>query len=134
MLTELDLLPSVKILNSSSNKGIINARKTLASEAKNDWLLFLDADVELTDHNFLRNYLKNVQSTDTVFSGGASYTLQKPPCSKVLHWKYGIERELPSAGFKTINFLIPKNIFSGIPFPETTGYGHEDTWMGIYFE
>ncbi len=133
MLKKLELLPGVRVIYSPSNTGIVNARKTLAREAQNDWLLFLDADVKLLDNNFLKTYSNALQQPADVYAGGAAYPPNAPSCAQMLHWKYGTERELPSCGFKTINFLIRKDIFFRIPFPDTRYYGHEDTWMGIWF-
>lgn len=132
-LQKLELLPGVRVIHSPSNTGIVNARKMLANEAHNDWLLFLDADVALPGNNFLKTYRDALLQPADVYTGGAIYPSKAPSCAQMLHWKYGTARELPSRGFKTINFLIRKEIFLRIPFPDTRFYGHEDTWMGIWF-
>ena len=118
------------------NKGRIEARNTLANLAKNDWLLFIDADSKIIHSNFLVSYIERCNIETDVLVGGRVYTPIPPrQCTKMLHWKYGSQRERSTKGhfvFMTNNFCIRKSLFESIQFPiEMNGYGHEDTWLGI---
>jgi glycosyltransferase involved in cell wall biosynthesis len=132
----ISTLPGVYYECLGENIGRIKIRQKLASIANHPWLLFLDADSEIINNHFIENYIKAVSDKVHVISGGRIYQKEKPSdCSRVLHWKYGKEREKiqkPGTGFMTNNFMIKKEVFERINFP--TGwinYGHEDTAIGI---
>jgi len=127
---------------SGANHGRIQARKKLASLASNNWLLFLDDDSGIIRNGFLQTYCSAIPDPHTVVAGGRSYAEEKPPCAFRLHWLYGRSREgrwMQAAndfrGFQSNNFLVYRPVFEAIRFPEAlSGYGHEDTWMGMQLE
>lgn len=133
-------IPGVKYTELAENIGRAEIRERLAQTAKFEKLLFLDCDVKLPNESFIKNYLKNFNSSITV--GGIIYQKEKPnDPTLILRWKYGIERECMTAKarknsnfvhFLASNLLINKDIFLSIPRQnEISGYGHEDTWLGI---
>ena len=123
-----------------ANIGRSKIRNLLASEARYDYLLFLDCDSKLNRPDFIAAYL-NFSSPDLVLCGGRDYDKAPPEnLAYFLRWYYGIKREtIPAAvrqekpykSFMTNNVFIPKALFFTIRFDETvTGYGHEDTLFG----
>ncbi len=122
-------LPYVKYIPLEKNIGRSAIRNLLGKEAKNETLLFLDADVLPVNDNFLGNYfsfLKTNPSFDIIY-GGIIYQKEKPAKDQVLRWKYGNEREAislnerikkPYINFLTLNFIIKKSAFDIISFNE----------------
>ncbi|MEO8583585.1 MAG: glycosyltransferase, partial [Flavitalea sp.] len=123
-----------------SNTGRIKSRMALSGFAKYPWLLFMDDDSKIIKEDFLAAYFQQLSDPERIVTGGRKYS-ETPPadCNYRLHWKYGKNREHHWRniagnweGFQSNNFLIHKTVFDSISFPEElTGYGHEDTWMGI---
>jgi len=124
---------SFKILQKNIGRSAI--RNALASKAKYNWLLFLDADVLPTSSKFISNYLKVIEnSNNTVFLGGIKY--RDFDDKNLLRWKFGKKSEEVSAVirndnsykyFFTANFLIRKKTFTTIKFNEDlVDYGYED--------
>jgi glycosyltransferase involved in cell wall biosynthesis len=130
---------NIRIVSAEKNIGRAAIRNRLISEAKGDFLLFIDADVMLigTAEAFLSKWL-DYMSSARVICGGILYK-DSPPGDpdKILRWKYGRKKEQlkaternkhPHASFSTFNVLIDKSIFSKFRFyEELKQYGHEDT-------
>ncbi|MGN6400836.1 MAG: glycosyltransferase family 2 protein [Flavisolibacter sp.] len=132
-------LPKVKYIELDANVGRQKVRDYLADEACFEWLLFLDGDSRIVQHDFLSIYFQQLNNGCQVLVGGRTYPDSKPlSCSKILHWKYGRTREdmlRKKTGFMTNNFCIQKSLFKSIsPNLQLDGYGHEDTLMGIRLE
>ncbi|RZJ65105.1 MAG: glycosyltransferase [Flavobacterium sp.] len=118
------------------NVGRSKIRNLLASRAKYDWLLFLDADVLPVRDSFIANYLEHTNKLQAV-NGGILYTNKKPDDNKMLRWTYGKSREAlpanarsknPYLAFLSLNFLIPKALFEQVKFDESLpNLRHEDT-------
>jgi glycosyltransferase involved in cell wall biosynthesis len=133
----------VRVVCSQKNIGRAAIRNKLASEAKGDFLLYIDADTILpgTAEAYISRWLPFTATSD-VICGGVLYH-ESPPGDpdKLLRWKYGRNREQkkavernkrPHAWFSTFNVLISKSVFSRIRFnEELKQYGHEDTLMGF---
>lgn len=119
------------------NCGRVEIRKRLSNAAQFEWMLFIDSDSKIIKQTFLQQYLDSIDFNDAIV-GGTSYEIERPPCSKRLHWKYGKHREITNdkkKTFRTNNFCIRKSLFKEIDFPnEIKGYGHEDTYIGIQLE
>jgi len=138
-------LPFVRYVPGTKNHGRIRIRQLLAQTARFNWLVFLDGDSLLLSDRFLQNYFDQLTDAPCVVPGGRIYTQTPPPdCGYRLHWKYGTVREAPNtagrnrqpySGFMSNNFLVHKSIFNQLQFNDSfTGYGHEDTWIGIQLE
>jgi glycosyltransferase involved in cell wall biosynthesis len=119
------------------NIGRSKIRNLLASKAKYDWLLFLDADVLPMKDDFISNYLSEIPNGEKAINGGILYQAEKPGPDKVLRWTYGNKREAlnvrtrntnPYLSFLSLNFMIPKSLFDKVKFDETLpNFRHEDT-------
>lgn len=128
-----------KVLN--QNIGRSKIRNLLATSAKYDWLLFLDADVLPEKSNFIAIYLNAISENNNVICGGIKYSKKKPDKEKIMHWVYGKNREEAALSFRknrpynyffSANFLVHKNIFSNIMFNESLlKYGYEDTLFAL---
>jgi len=130
---------NVSVISSEKNIGRAAIRNRMITEAKGDFLLFIDADTMTrgTAETFLNKWLEYIGS-EKVICGGILYT-DSPPGDpdKTLRWKYGRKKEQqkpaernkhPHASFSTFNVLIDKSIFSKFRFyEELKKYGHEDT-------
>ncbi|HMW38030.1 MAG: glycosyltransferase [Saprospiraceae bacterium] len=130
-------LDSVEHLVFKDNRGRSAIRNTLASLAKYECLLFLDADSQLTGSRFIADYLKLIKDYP-VISGGRIYAVD-PPEDKLLrlHWTYGTSKESkpakarntqPYLSFHSNNFVVRKDLMLAFPFDEEIrDYGYEDT-------
>lgn len=129
--------PVVSIIKNESNLGRAVSRFKLASAARADFLLFIDADSLPVKENFISNYLNKLSKEKIVITGGRIYQAEKPQqCQLILHWLYGSKRESKSgAAFQSNNFLISKELVMLLKDkPAFSTYGHEDTYWGICLE
>lgn len=143
LLSNLQSLSNVKVIYNEKNLGRNRVRRSLAEAAKFDYLLFSDCDNEMTHSTFIKKYIDKLTGNSVVI-GGRIYVDKKPKRKKVLHWTYGRKREqkneigrnrFPYRSFMTNNFLIPKKIFLDLEHKDDiSGYGHEDTLMGIQLQ
>lgn len=119
---------SYSILEKNIGRSAI--RNKLATDAKYENLLFLDADVRIISENFITEYLNRIKNNPKfeVIYGGIVYQSEKPNQNQLLRWIYGNEREALSAevrnadcyvSFLTLNFLIKKKVFNQVRFNET---------------
>lgn len=119
------------------NYGRVEIRKRLALAAKYEWLLFIDCDSKIVKQNYLQAYISHLDFADAIV-GGTVYQEEPPPCSKRLHWKYGTFREVTTPqkkSFRSNNFCVRKALFLALQLPpELSGYGHEDTFIGMELE
>lgn len=115
------------------NIGRSALRNLLATNAKFEHLLFVDAGTHPKENFFLRNYLQFFGKEMVV--GGMTH-LHKPPKKPYkLRWLYTKKRESNFKNGKVFcssNFMIKKNVFECYPFDQTiTTYGYEDV---VFFE
>lgn len=115
------------------NVGRSRIRNLFLKHTKGDYLLFLDCDVKIDNTNFLENYLQEItqnREAEVIYGNfkiDSSY-------SKTLRNRYSIEREIFSGDrtsdfsvFKTVNFIIQREVFRNFLFDETLiHYGYED--------
>ena len=130
-------LMGVNYVELSENYGRSRIRNKLASVASFPHMLFLDCDSKIKYASFIKNYVKEIKSDNYVVYGGRVYKKGKPrSIDKLLHWKFGTEREAlplnkrikrPYLSFQTNNFLIHQDVFNENKFDESIdGYGYED--------
>lgn len=128
-------MPLVQYKALKNNKGRAAIRNLLAKEAQYDQLLFLDCDSGIISKDFLAEYLEHIE--EQVVAGGRVYSDQAPsPQCKLLHWKYGTQKESrtladrrknPYIYFHSNNFMISRKLFLELGFDEgISGYGYED--------
>lgn len=124
----------------SKNIGRGAIRMKLAESAKYKTLLFLDCDMRIPAKDYLQKFVRHIDKKVVV--GGITYSSTPPTNPEfMLRWKYGIEREKKSASernrmrfshFVASNLLIQKKLFLSLPVDnDITGYGHEDTLLGL---
>ncbi|HTN22105.1 MAG TPA: glycosyltransferase [Pelobium sp.] len=123
--------PEFSIFFLEKNIGRSAIRNFLASKAKYPHLLFLDADAEIINENFIANYLENLGNK--IVSGGRVYQSEKPDPNYTLHYKYGSKIEQHAqVAFQSNNFIVPKSVFDLLVFDEEIkGYGYEDVLFGL---
>lgn len=137
-------LPLVRYEELPENLGRARIRNRLAREARFPYLLFLDSDARLICSGFLERYVA-LLPTAGLWCGGGAYQKEPPGDPRLwLHWYYGrrVEQQpvekrrlAPYRGFKTFNFLVPREVILRLPFDESLRrYGHEDTLWGLMLE
>ncbi|WP_452226330.1 glycosyltransferase family 2 protein [Lacinutrix cladophorae] len=141
---EINNLENAQYLILEKNIGRSAIRNLLAKEAKNEWLLFLDADVLPKESNFIATYLQAITKASQVIYGGILYTKKKPDDDHLLRWTYGKKREALATkkrneniylSFLTLNFLIRKDIFNVVSFDEDIpNLRHEDTLFSYHLK
>jgi len=139
-----ELQNNIIYFKADQNLGRSKMRNLLASRAQFDYLLFIDCDANIKEHNYISNYLKAIEkyksSSCFLVNGGVAYRKEKPASDYRLRWRYGIHREQilaeireknPYKSFTPFNVLISKSVFSILTFDESiTSYGNEDTLFG----
>lgn len=109
------------------NIGRSAIRNLLATKARFENLLFLDADVFPKNDNFIEYYVQQIDGIEKVVSGGLAYPENKPEKKLMLRWTYGSQREVfsrfereknPYQSFLSSNFLTTKKLFKIVSFNE----------------
>jgi len=127
------------LMESNTNLGSARVRNKLAEMARYPNLVMIDCDAEVTDANFIKNYLENIGKAQVVV-GGVQYSSIKPSPNRYLRWYYGRKRECPVASVRnqnpyrsllSFNLMIDKSVLMQYPYDEHfKDYGHEDSMMG----
>lgn len=115
------------------NIGRSKIRNLFLQYAEGDYLLFLDCDAKIESCDFLSNYLNEINQDNRVEVIYGNFKIS-PLYPQSLRNKYSAEREIfpenKSADFsvfKTVNFIIKKEVFRKFPFhEELIHYGYED--------
>ena len=119
----IEKLKYASYFTSDKNIGRTASRQFLSDKAKNNWLLFLDADVIPKTNTFIKNYTDYFSSNYDAVFGGFAYDTTKAFKTGVLRWKYGKKFEEVDAKKRNItpygliisaNFLIRKEVFNEI--------------------
>lgn len=135
-LIKFKQFPEVHLILGEKNIGRSECRNLLAQESDAEYLIFLDADVQIIHKNFLINYTYFCQPKLVIY-GGRVWPRIPPPNGYRLRWHYGrsaeqkIDPDKLWTSFKSHNFLAPRSLILSTPFaslPER--YGHEDTYWG----
>lgn len=127
--------PNCKYVYLPEDIGYQVVRNRLAYDARYDYLLFLDSDLKIDYHDFLKNYIRQIPKTDLA-CGGIHYLPWSPPQEYMLHWRYGVHREvkksMQNGYFLSCNFMIRKSLFEEVKFNEDVReYGHEDSVFAV---
>lgn len=130
-----------RFIQLKENIGRSRIRNFLASEAKYETLIFIDADCQPIQSQFIETY--RLKSNENEVLVGGQLFAGEPPSSfdQRLRWDYGTQIEArslkdrlkePYKSFMANNFCISKSLISKHPFDEEhSGYGHEDTLFGF---
>lgn len=131
-------LSHVNYIIREKNVGRAAIRNFLAQQAHFKWLLFLDGDIMLERTNFIEKYLY----TDfNVIIGGLQVYDRNHSLQNNLRFLYELKyqyyhgvdhrQKQPYKEFRTINFLVQRDILLHIPFNEQfKHYGYEDVLFG----
>jgi len=131
---KIEEFPFCKHFENFENRGRSISRDLLAKKANYDWLLFLDADVQLKEKDFIKEYVLHINAGKAnIYSGGIVYEKSKPEKEKILRWEYGRKREEKSAELRnktpfiivTGNLLIKKEVFQKINTIQENVYGED---------
>lgn len=140
----IDAMPHCRLIVLKNNIGRAGIRNLLASQAKGEWLLFIDADLTVIDKHYLERYVSFARQhhAECVCCGG--YKALSGPSGN-LRWVY--EQNTASAqlckqrqrheyqSFKLSNTLLSKSIFLRCRLDENLKhYGYEDVMLGIQLE
>lgn len=132
----------IQFHSQKSNIGNAANRNFLGNTAKQDWLLFLDADTLPVHNNFIELYMRRISSSESpIISGNVVY--RNDENSHLLRWKYGKEKEEltliersknPKLTSRGANFVIKKEVFSRNQFHLLKEkYGFVDTRFFLQF-
>ena len=132
----------IQFHSQKSNIGNAANRNFLGNTAKQDWLLFLDADTLPVHNNFIELYMRRISSSECpIISGNVVYRSDEN--SHLLRWKYGKEKEEltliersknPKLTSRGANFVIKKEVFSRNQFHLLKEkYGFVDTRFFLQF-
>ena len=132
----------IQFHSQKSNIGNAANRNFLGNTAKQDWLLFLDADTLPVHKNFIELYMRRISSSESpIISGNVVY--RNDENSHLLRWKYGKEKEeltlierskKPKLTSRGANFVIKKEVFSRNQFHLLKEkYGFVDTRFFLQF-
>lgn len=130
-----------RVWRAPQNMGRSRIRNRLAELAEGEWLLYMDCDAEVSSPSFISTYLSECEDHDVV-CGGTGNMAECPSPEVMLRYKYEKmaerrltlekRREMPYTQFTTFNFMIRREVLLAIRFDEgMSGYGHEDTLLGL---
>lgn len=135
------LYNNISHITFNENKGRISSRKFLAQKAKYEWLLFLDADVELRNDSFIIEYSRYFNDNYDAIYGGYSYKSTHPNNKYILRWTYGKSYEAINSAtrnktpYKVVisgNFIIKKEPFLKINSKiNKDGYGYDNIFGAL---
>lgn len=142
----IDSLEGVRYIRLDHNLGRSAIRNYLAREAHNDWLLYIDGDLQVERADFVARYVlaekvDSSHSLGTVVVGGIAIGGDAAHWGSNLRWRYekrceaahSVENRQRLAGqeFRTTNFLVPREAVLRHPFDENfRRYGYEDVLFG----
>lgn len=143
-LQAVDSLPACRRAVMPHNLGRARVRNWLATEARGEYLLFIDSDAVVCRKDFIRRYLSAVRP-GTVICGGIVHpdALPSPKVSLRYNYekhcepKFTAERRnlTPYTQLRSFNLMMPREVALRFPFDESiTQYGYEDTLMGRALE
>lgn len=132
-------LPHCRYWERRENVGRAVIRNVLAREAKQEWLLFIDGDMEVGGDDFVRRYAE--ASPTDVIDGGIAVASSEARWRSNLRYRYetacapqhtAIRRSLkPYRSFRTTNFMVRRSVMLAHPFDERfRHYGYEDVLFG----
>ncbi|MEO1323645.1 MAG: glycosyltransferase family 2 protein [Pseudomonadota bacterium] len=125
------------------NCGRSHARNRLFALAETEWVLFLDADMQPDDADFVNRYLDAIdaEQTPSLIAGGFSLTHAHPTDETKLHAEQSRTSECVPASLRadapgryvfTSNILVHRQVLTDIAFdPEFQGWGWEDVDWGL---
>ncbi len=134
----IETLPHVRYLIRKDNTGRAAVRNFLVTQARYEWLLFIDGDLTLHAPHFIKDYQ---QAPGEVVVGGLQIADNDNRWHDNLRYRYekrceqshdaAHRQRQASKEFRTTNFLIARHIMQECPFDEHfRHYGYEDVLLG----
>lgn len=140
-------LSHCRYIRREENVGRARIRNFLASQAKHEWLLFIDSDMIVRSEDYLLRYAQIIANAeaDCYYGGyrvGEEALRKNPYLTNNLRYIYettyqgndnATERnKSPFDNIHTCNLLIRKQVLNRCPFDERfLHYGYEDVLLGI---
>ena len=122
------------------NVGRSAMRQKILDSTVSGWALSIDSDM-LPDRDFIGQMISSLQNESIVYTGRHYYQNEQPPKPFLLHWHYGIQREIPAQDrdpylhFSTGIFAWHGSQRQALSFTtKISGYGHEDTLFGLFLK
>lgn len=139
---EINKIANCQYLERERNEGRAKIRNFLAKEAKYDWLLFIDSNMNVISNDYIAKY-HNSAACDVVYGGYRIKTDEetKRRLSNNLRYifetaapqngNYLLRKAKPYADFHTSNFMVRRTIMMKYPLDERfRHYGYEDVLWG----
>lgn len=130
-----------RYLQQEVNSGLSHMRNLLIREARYDYLLLMDSDVEVISPDYLKRYVEDAPKADVVC--GAWANPQTPPergyeLRRYYEWHAEPRRTAawrtahPWDSFGAFNTLFHRSVFNQVQFDENIKqYGYEDALIGL---
>ena len=136
----INTLPHSLYIIRSKNEGRSRTRNFLASQARHDFLLFIDSDMTVRDDDYIERYVVTAESHDVVY-GGYIVSGDSKALRGNLRYRYEtanrrngsaeLRRRQPYHDFHTSNFIVRRQLFLRFPLDERfRRYGYEDVVWG----
>ena len=132
-------MANCRYMERTQNAGRAVIRNFLAQEAKHEWFLFIDSNMEVTSPDYLSNYINSTEC-DVVYGGYRIKTGQRAlrhnlryifETAGAQNGNALLRQANPYGDFHTSNFLIRRRVMLAHPFDgRFTSYGYEDVLFG----
>jgi len=139
---EINTIDHCRYVLNETNVGRAAIRNRLGKEAKREWLLFIDSDMNIEKPDFLSAYLNADEAYSVVYGGlKIDKAVDDGDINGNLRYRYEKANEPqhtviartkhPYQSFSAANFMVRKSVFDHIHFDETIKtYGYEDVLFG----
>lgn len=115
------------------NIGRAKIRNLFLKYTVGEYLLFLDCDAKIFSKNFLKNYIEEITKSKNIDFIYGNFMISEEN-TQTLRNQYSLQREIfkgersyDYSYFKTVNFVVEREIFRKFPFDESLrNYGYED--------
>lgn len=119
------------------NQGRATVRQRILEHSASSWNISIDSDM-LPDEDFIQQLKHHLNDPAIIYQGQHYYQKDPPKTEYLLHWKYGIQREIKStdpASFFTGIFAWHATLAPHLRFETNLRkYGHEDTLFGLFLD
>ena len=131
----INKLPHCSYIEREKNVGRSAIRNFLAKEAKYEWLLYIDSNMNVINKQYLANYQYS-KECDVIYGGYQVKRNQENlrsnlryifECKGTQNGDYRQRQENPYGDFHTSNFIVKRSIMLRYPLDERFHqYGYED--------